>query len=355
MILSYIALPALTLAFSMVGIIARITRSAIIDVAQEEFITTAVAKGLTRNAIVRRHLLPNAAVPIITIIGLELGVLISGSIIVEVVFSWPGLGTLLYQAISVRDIPLTTGIVVSYTTLFIVINVIIDIVYFLIDPAHPRHAGRMKSGMRTFLNAKFIVGAVCLGLVLFIAAFGDFITPHAALDQDLLNSLQPPRIDAEHYYLGTDHLGRDILARMVSGARVSLLIAASIVLISGVFGVLYGALSGYWGGIARHCAAEGCRNLLGVPPDPACARDPRLLRPEPDQHHPGAFDPALDSLLPHRARSGAGPAEQGIRRSLAGHGWRHDVGRFAPHPANLIAAAIVIATFSTQFLDPKRF
>jgi peptide/nickel transport system permease protein len=134
LIASYIALPALTLAFSMIGIIARITRSAIIDVAQEEFITTAVAKGLTRGAIIRRHLLPNAAVPIVTIIGLELGVLISGSIIVEVVFSWPGLGTLLFQAISVRDIPLTTGIVVTYTTLFIVINVIIDIIYFLADP-----------------------------------------------------------------------------------------------------------------------------------------------------------------------------------------------------------------------------
>lgn len=133
-IASYIVLPALTLAFSMIGIIARITRSAIIDVAQEEFIITAVAKGLTRGAIIRNHLLPNAAVPIITIVGLELGVLISGSIIVEVVFSWPGLGTLLYQAISVRDIPLTTGIVVTYTTLFIAINVVIDTVYFLIDP-----------------------------------------------------------------------------------------------------------------------------------------------------------------------------------------------------------------------------
>jgi ABC-type dipeptide/oligopeptide/nickel transport system permease component len=134
LIASYIILPVLTLALNMVGIIARITRGAIIDVAQEEFITTAVSKGLRRGAIIRRHLLPNAAVPIITIIGLELGVLISGSIIVEVVFSWPGLGTLLYQAISVRDIPLTTGIVVTYTTLFIFINVAIDIVYFLIDP-----------------------------------------------------------------------------------------------------------------------------------------------------------------------------------------------------------------------------
>jgi ABC-type dipeptide/oligopeptide/nickel transport system permease component len=133
-ITSYILLPAMTLAFNMVGIIARITRGAIIDVAQEEFITTAVAKGLKRGTIIRSHLLPNATVPIVTIIGLELGVLISGTIIVEVVFSWPGLGTLLYQAISVRDIPLTTGIVVTYTTLFIFINVAIDLIYFMVDP-----------------------------------------------------------------------------------------------------------------------------------------------------------------------------------------------------------------------------
>jgi peptide/nickel transport system permease protein len=130
----YLALPALTLAFNAMGIIARITRGAIIDIAQEEFITTAVANGLTRWRIVRAHLLPNAMIPITTILGLELGVLISGTIIVEVVFSWPGLGTLLYQAISVRDIPLTTGIVVTYTMLFIALNLVIDIIYFALDP-----------------------------------------------------------------------------------------------------------------------------------------------------------------------------------------------------------------------------
>jgi peptide/nickel transport system permease protein len=134
MILSFLILPALTLAFNMMGIIARITRGAIIDVGQEEFITTAVAKGLSRGHIVRRHLLPNAMIPITTIIGLELGVLISGSIIVEVVFSWPGIGTLLYQAISVRDIPLVTGVVVAYTMLFILINTALDIIYFVVDP-----------------------------------------------------------------------------------------------------------------------------------------------------------------------------------------------------------------------------
>ena len=130
----YLSLPALTLALAMIGIISRITRASVIDAGQEEHVFTAVAKGMSRRSIVRRHLLPNAAIPVVTIIGLELGALISGSIIVEVVFSWPGIGTLLFQAISVRDMPLTTGIVATYTLLFIVLNLLIDIFYVFIDP-----------------------------------------------------------------------------------------------------------------------------------------------------------------------------------------------------------------------------
>ncbi|MCF7728174.1 ABC transporter permease [Sulfitobacter sp. M22] len=132
--LRYLALPALTLTLAMIGIISRITRAAVIDAGQEEHVFTAVAKGMKRRSIVRRHLMPNAAIPIVTIIGLELGALISGSIIVEVVFSWPGIGTLLFQSISVRDMPLTTGVVASYTILFIALNLLIDIFYVLIDP-----------------------------------------------------------------------------------------------------------------------------------------------------------------------------------------------------------------------------
>ena len=139
---THLILPACTLAAGMVGVIARITRSAIVDVGQEDFIFTAVAKGLSRQAIVRRHLLPNAAIPISTIVGLELGALISGTIIVEVVFSWPGVGTLLYQAVTVRDTPLTTGVVIVYTMLFIALNVLIDLFYFVVDP-RVRAAGAM--------------------------------------------------------------------------------------------------------------------------------------------------------------------------------------------------------------------
>jgi len=88
--------------------------------------------------------MPNAAIPILTIIGLEMGTLISGSIIVEVVFSWPGLGSLLYQAVTVRDLPLTTGIVVTYTFAFIILNLCVDAAYMFIDPRLRERSGSGK-------------------------------------------------------------------------------------------------------------------------------------------------------------------------------------------------------------------
>ena len=94
-----------------------------------------------------------------------------------------------------------------------------------------------------FFNLKFVIGAFLLGFVMFLAVFGNLLTPFSANRQNLLDSLLPPLTDG--HVLGTDHLGRDILARMISGARVSLAIAASVVVISGVVGVIVGALSGY--------------------------------------------------------------------------------------------------------------
>lgn len=120
--------------------------------------------------------------------------------------------------------------------------------------------------MRKCLNAKFIIGAFCMTLVIILAVFGNFITPHGPQEQDLLSSLQPPRFDETRYYFGTDHLGRDIFARMVSGARVSLLIAASIVVLSGVFGVLFGSLSGYWGGVRDIVLQKIVETFWAFPP-----------------------------------------------------------------------------------------
>lgn len=133
-VVSHLALPAITLSLGMLGVITRITRLSVLDVAQEDFVCTALAKGLSRGRIIGRHILPNAAIPIATVVGMELGSIISGSIIVEAVFSWPGMGTLLYQALTVRDTPLTTGVVLVYTGLFILLNVMIDLFYYAVDP-----------------------------------------------------------------------------------------------------------------------------------------------------------------------------------------------------------------------------
>ncbi|HXV78845.1 MAG TPA: ABC transporter permease [Candidatus Binatia bacterium] len=132
--LTHILMPALALGVNMLGILMRVTRSAILEVMNEDYIQTARAKGLQENKVLWRHVTSNALIPIITVVGLELGTLLSGSIIVETVFSWPGSGSLLITALNARDYPLVTGLVMTYTLAFVVINLIIDGLYAIIDP-----------------------------------------------------------------------------------------------------------------------------------------------------------------------------------------------------------------------------
>lgn len=120
--------------------------------------------------------------------------------------------------------------------------------------------------LSTLRNVKFLIGAACLGTILIVAVLGNLLTPYSPEEQDLMASLQPPAFNSERHYLGTDHLGRDIFARMVSGARISLVIAASVVVISGVFGVLFGALSGYWGGVRDVVLQKIAESFWAFPP-----------------------------------------------------------------------------------------
>lgn len=132
--LRYLALPAIVLGTAMTGIIMQITRASMLENLGEDYIMTARAKGLSNRVVLWRHAFRNALVSVITIIGLEFGALISGAIIVETVFSWPGIGLLLIQGITFRDFPLITGLVLIYTTIFVLMNVVIDILYTLVDP-----------------------------------------------------------------------------------------------------------------------------------------------------------------------------------------------------------------------------
>jgi ABC-type dipeptide/oligopeptide/nickel transport system permease component len=132
--LTHIFLPALALGVNMLGILMRVTRSSILEVMNEDYIQTARAKGLRENKVVWRHVGRNALIPVITVVGLELGTLLSGSIIVETVFAWPGSGSLLITALNARDYPLVTGVVMTYTIAFVLINLFIDALYAIVDP-----------------------------------------------------------------------------------------------------------------------------------------------------------------------------------------------------------------------------
>lgn len=132
--LEHVFLPALALGANMLGILMRVTRSSVLEVMHEDYVTTARAKGLVERKVMWRHVLSNALIPVITVVGLELGTLLSGSIIVETVFSWPGSGSLLVIALNARDHPLVTGLVLVYTAAFVAINFLIDVLYAVIDP-----------------------------------------------------------------------------------------------------------------------------------------------------------------------------------------------------------------------------
>jgi peptide/nickel transport system permease protein len=133
-------LPAVSLAVVQAAILARITRSAVLDVLREDFVRTARAKGLSQRAVLWRHVLRNAFVPVLTVMGLQFANLVTGTIVVENVFSLPGLGRLIFQAISNRDVLLVQGIVMLLAATVIVINFVVDVLYAVIDPRLKVHA-----------------------------------------------------------------------------------------------------------------------------------------------------------------------------------------------------------------------
>lgn len=132
--LKIMALPSLTLGTASAAMITRMTRSSMLDVIGQEYIRTAWAKGLAERAVVRRHALRNALIPIITVAGVQMGYIIAGIVVVEDVFTLPGLGRLLLNAIFQRDYPVVQGTVLFIAVMFIFLNFLVDVAYALLDP-----------------------------------------------------------------------------------------------------------------------------------------------------------------------------------------------------------------------------
>lgn len=127
-------LPSLTLGAAVAAIMARFTRSSFVDILQEDYVRTARAKGLSEKVVVVKHGLRNALIPVVTMMGLQFGFLLGGSIVVEVVFNWPGMGRLLVDAVDMRDYPIIQAEVLLFSLEFILINLVVDVLYAVINP-----------------------------------------------------------------------------------------------------------------------------------------------------------------------------------------------------------------------------
>jgi peptide/nickel transport system permease protein len=132
--LSHIALPTLTLSAIYIALIARITRASVIEVLQEDYIRTARAKGQSETKVLVRHALANAAVPIVTVIGLGVALLIGGVVVTESVYNIPGLGRLVLDAVLKRDYPIIQGLILLFSFVYILVNLIVDLLYTILDP-----------------------------------------------------------------------------------------------------------------------------------------------------------------------------------------------------------------------------
>ncbi|HEF5869935.1 TPA: glutathione ABC transporter permease GsiC [Burkholderia cenocepacia] len=130
---SYV-LPSLTLGAAVAAVMARFTRASFVEVLNEDFVRTARAKGVHEPMVVLKHCLRNAMIPVVTMMGLQFGFLLGGSIVVEVVFNWPGLGRLLVDAVTMRDYPVIQAIVLLFSLEFILINLTVDVLYAVINP-----------------------------------------------------------------------------------------------------------------------------------------------------------------------------------------------------------------------------
>jgi peptide/nickel transport system permease protein len=133
-VLEHLIMPSIVLGSISLGIIARMTRASVLEILTENYIIAGRAKGLPEKLVVLKYALRNAAIPIVTIIGLQFGILIGGAVLTEIVFTWPGVGRFAVEAVDNKDYPAIMGFAITYSFLYALINMIIDIAYAWLNP-----------------------------------------------------------------------------------------------------------------------------------------------------------------------------------------------------------------------------
>jgi peptide/nickel transport system permease protein len=141
-ILRHMALPALVLTFFFMGLVTRLTRGSMLEVLRSDYITLARSKGLSENRVIYRHALPNALLPVITVVALQFGYMLAGAVLTETVFAWPGLGRLVIEAAGRRDFPVLMGVFIISSGMMILANLVADLTYAIVNP-------RIRIGGRT--------------------------------------------------------------------------------------------------------------------------------------------------------------------------------------------------------------
>ena len=157
----YLMLPSIAMGASLAAILTRMVRTAMLEELGQDYIRTARAKGLTEFAVVCRHALPNALVPIVTVVGLQFGALLAGAIVTETLFSWPGLGRLAVTAISGRDYALVQGCLLSIGLTYVLVNLLTDVVYRWVNPSYAAALGKPPTGASNAFTGR----ALAAGLV----------------------------------------------------------------------------------------------------------------------------------------------------------------------------------------------
>ena len=132
--LRHLILPGATLAMYSMAIIARMTRSSMLETLQQDYIRTARAKGISEGRVIGRHALRNGLIPIVTVVGLQLGILLGGAVLTETVFSWPGIGSYTVACILKSDFPVVQAVVLLIATVFVMVNLLVDVIYVFLDP-----------------------------------------------------------------------------------------------------------------------------------------------------------------------------------------------------------------------------
>ena len=307
---------------ALAAILARMTRASVIEELRELYVLAARARGVSRTRAVVRHAFRNSLIPIVTIIGLQFGAVLTGTIITETIFAWPGVGRLLIQAINFRDYPLVQGCI-----LFISFTYVDDEpadrpdlrLARSADPASMMIRARHRDRRRSPSGA---------------ALAGPVLTPYRPVRA---GARPAPRAPSLAHPFGLDELGRDILSRIVSGARISLLVGLAVVSVSSIVGMLLGSMAGYFGGGMDDVISRVMDVLMAFPGILLAIALVAVLGPSLDERRAGAVGDRLGGLRAPGARAGAACARARVRPGGARARRRLAAHRPPPRPADRAA------------------